>query len=313
MDAAADGPDRPDARWPDLFLIGAAKAGTTTLHRHLAAHPEVFMAEEKEPHFFSWRWDEVGDDPEGLARAEAEYLRRFEEAGDAAVVGEASTSYLTSSRVPGRIADRCDDPRFLVSLRDPVERCHSHFLMTRRDGGHPRPFEETVAAGLDEARAGGRLPPFVSGSRYHTALSRWVDQFGLDPIHVVLAEHLRDRPLDVLKGIAEFVGVDASPFRDLDLDRVANPHRAPRNVIARWLRTSPTVKTVARAVVPRPVRVFLGDEVLMEPAPKPPLDPGTVDRLWEEVYSPEIDSLEGLLGRPLPELRKTQRSRNQAS
>ena len=104
--------------WPNLFVVGAAKAGTTSLWRYLDQHPAIYMSPVKEPHYFS-------SFTPGLFPAvkdEGEYLRLFRDAGDAPLRGEASASYLWDAETPRRHPSRSPDAKIVISLRDPVER-----------------------------------------------------------------------------------------------------------------------------------------------------------------------------------------------
>src|SRR5690625_4988209 len=111
-----------EPRVPNLFILGAAKCGTTAMSHYLAGHPDIFMSEQsgvKEPRFFSsdtWRpgvphitdWEQ--------------YLRLFSSApASVRYLGEASPQYLGSRQAVPSILDSCRDPRFIVMLRDPVE------------------------------------------------------------------------------------------------------------------------------------------------------------------------------------------------
>lgn len=115
-----------NTRFPNLFIVGAPKCGTTALSHYLAGHPQIFMTETagiKEPFYFSsdlavshlsWRiHDESG------------YLELFDKAGLASYLGEASTGYLFSTHAIPRILQTCRDPKFIVMLRNPVELAHS--------------------------------------------------------------------------------------------------------------------------------------------------------------------------------------------
>ena len=76
-------------RWPNLFLVGAAKAGTTSLYDSLARHPAIYMSPMKEPHFFSRI--EPAPSWEGFfphVSDEAEYLALFKGAGNEDLLGE---------------------------------------------------------------------------------------------------------------------------------------------------------------------------------------------------------------------------------
>src|SRR4051812_42429120 len=106
-------------RAPDFLIVGAAKAGTTSLAAYLAEHPDVFMARRKELHFFGrekeyrrgWEW----------------YCSHFEGAGDARAVGEATPDYMWRERAVERIAQDLPKARIIATLRHPVDRAYSHY------------------------------------------------------------------------------------------------------------------------------------------------------------------------------------------
>ncbi len=93
-------------RRPNLFLIGAMKAGTTYLRKLLNAHPDIFMCEPDEPSYFvdprqlRRLYPEMWE--RGLWRSEDRYLELFRPGGNAAILGEASTSYTKLPIAPGR-------------------------------------------------------------------------------------------------------------------------------------------------------------------------------------------------------------------
>lgn len=80
------------SRRPNLFLVGAPRCGTTSLHTHLSAHPEVHMSPIKELHYFSG--DLYLPSPQATIADEASYLDMFSGASGERWVGEASPYYL---------------------------------------------------------------------------------------------------------------------------------------------------------------------------------------------------------------------------
>ena len=77
---------------PNFFIVGAPKCGTTALHAYLSQHPDVFMSDPKEPHYF-------GSDLDFRYRrrpSDAQYRSYFAGAGDRRRIGEASVWYLYS-------------------------------------------------------------------------------------------------------------------------------------------------------------------------------------------------------------------------
>lgn len=288
------------APWPNLFIPGAAKAGTTSLHRYLAQHPEIFMTEDKEPHFFTDSWDQAQPDPRALEKAEQAYLERFEPGAEKPVRGESTPAYLHHDGVPQRIASRVPDARFIVSLRDPIERAHSDHAMRVRMGIEDRSFLETIE---DEIEVGPDETQFlIDRGRYADHLSRFFDTFEEDAVLVVLFEDLKQDTQGVLEEAIDFLGVDPEGIEAIDHETVHNPGGQPRNPIARWLLTDERVHELARTVVPRSLRVWVGDHVLVEEGDKPPMEDEAVEKLVD-VFEPTVSRLEEMLDRELPELR----------
>ncbi len=297
MDVPAD--QRP---WPNFFIPGAPKAGTTSLHRYLAQHPEIFMSEEKELHFFTRTWEDTEGDEEAMARAEEAYLARFDRGAELPVRGESTPGYLHWPGVAERIHAKVPEARFLVSLRDPIERAHSDHAMMIRQGHDDRSFLEVIQAELSQPA--GTERKHIDKGLYDEHLQRYWDVFGQDQVHVVLFEELRNDPLALLHDVAMFLHVDPQGMEQVDHDTVHNPGGQPRNALAQWLLTSEPVHRAARLILPKPWRIWLGDHALIREQEKPPLEPEAVE-LLVEVYEPVVANLEKMLARDLPELRRT--------
>ena len=119
---------------PTFALIGAMKAGTTTISAVLDSHPDVFMCSPKEPQFFTTRW----------ARGIGWYESLFARAGDAIARGDASTSYTDYPRKPEaaeRMATVTPDALLVYVVRDPIQRMRSHYRHRVADGLESRPVE----------------------------------------------------------------------------------------------------------------------------------------------------------------------------
>lgn len=293
--------------YPNLFIVGAQKAGTTSLHDQLGRHPEIFMSPDKEPRFFNALADgRAGPD------AEERYLALFEEGADHPVRGEASVQYLHHPEVPELIDDRVPDARILVSLRDPIQRAYSNYWRKVAAGTEEAGFAEAVDREIEAVEAGAPLESMTPGARrrgyldrslYAEPLERYLDAFGHDRVHVVLLADLRDDPVGTLEGILAFLDVDPAPAPDLVADERRNAFRGvPYGGLVERVRTSPTVKRVAQALLPKGVRDWLGNRLLLKDADKPPV-PDAARRRLASFFEPDVRRLEELLGRDLPELR----------
>lgn len=197
-------------------MIGATKAGTTSLHDWLRQHPQVYMPAEKEPHFFAYGPDRPPPAHVGFPlRDWAGYGRLFAGAGAARAVGEASPGYFTSSRALREIRAHLPRARLVLSLRDPAARAFSIYQMNRRLFGTNEgvPFAQALQQdpNLRQAQA-----PW---------LERWQAAFP-GQLRVLLFDDIRADPAGTLRGLFRFLEV-AEDFVPAT-DKVSNPGGLPR-------------------------------------------------------------------------------------
>src|SRR5437868_4814595 len=150
---------------PTFIVIGAMKAGTTSLHLYLDEHPQVFMARPKELNFFAeeFNWSE------GLDWYEA----RFEGAAGAQAIGEASPNYSMHpyrDGVPGRMASVIPDAKLVYVVRDPIARIRSHYAHHALRGETVRSIDEEVFASRQ----------YVLASRYAHQIEQYLEHFDAD-------------------------------------------------------------------------------------------------------------------------------------
>ena len=216
--------------FPNFFLIGAPKSGTTSLYEYLCQHPDVFMSPVKEPNFFSWG---MGGIPEHLTprrlviREPGEYQCLFAGVTDETAIGEASSSYL---RVPGtaaRIRRHVPDARLVAVLRDPIERAYSSFLMRRRLGTEPlTEFDEAVDGEQGEKSENCH---YLGQGRYCQQLLRYLEHFPRRQLQVHLYDDLQADAAALVAEVFRFLGVD-DRFRAKTSRRYnrAGTYRSPR-------------------------------------------------------------------------------------
>lgn len=200
-------------RLPGLIVPGAMKAGTTTLFRLLAGHPQLAAAARKEVHYFDHRH----------RRGPGWYARQFDPARvPPGIAFEASPYYMFEPRVPARVRALVPDVKLVFLLRDPVARAFSHYQNSRRLGREPLGFEAALEA--EEGRLAGEEdrmhadPDYVSWShRVHSYAGRgvYVDQllhwrrhFPAAQMLVVDAGRLFSDPRGVVAEVEAFVGLD---------------------------------------------------------------------------------------------------------
>jgi Sulfotransferase domain len=233
---------------PTFLIIGAMKAGTTSLHHYIRSHPQVFMSERKELNYFTTE--------ENLRLGQRWYEEFFADAEGAFAVGEASPTYSmfpTYPGVPARIAQVLPKARLVYLIRNPIERMRSQYLHYRFQG-----WKETPFAKLEEQPIANALltdPQYVSCSSYALQIEQYLEHFPRNQLLVVVAEDLRHQRELTMKRIFEFLGVDPT-WIPMDLDREIRRtsfRRTPRP-LARTLRRS-SIYRMARDFVPSSARV----------------------------------------------------------
>lgn len=237
-------------RFPDFIIIGAAKAGTTSLYDHLARHPGIFASAVKEPEFFA----REEPDEAGLAR----YAAHFRNARPDQLCGEASTIYSLSPHfpaAPARIASTIPDVRLIYIMREPVSRAYSYYVQIVKNyqngtGDHSvnRTFEDFID---DDAQRGPRdkfFAPFdghlpdtpglvLDGSDYALQIGRYLEFFPSERfLFLIFEEFIRD-PGATLDRVCAFLGV-------APMEAAGQNSRGPSNVAADHFRRAGEVRIV---------------------------------------------------------------------
>jgi hypothetical protein len=237
---------------PNFIIIGAAKAGTTALYWYLSEHPAVFMSPVKETNFFAYGRDAQGrllyGDPEVHhfpIQTMAEYRNLFAGAGDAIAIGEASPIYLECPQAADRIRAAIPSARIIASLRHPVDRAYSDYLMHLRHRGLRLDPDRDLAADAPWAAPDSR---WMQVSRYHAQLQRYYAAFPRSQIHVSLFDDLRRNALGLVQDVYRFVEVDPGFAPDFD-----TPHAIgglPSSRLLEGLLTNRAVRSLVRPLLP---------------------------------------------------------------
>jgi hypothetical protein len=221
---AVEAPAADPGRYPDFFIVGHAKCGTTALYEMLRRHPQIFMPEDKEPQYFArGRPIVTPANAEAFSRTGwrertlAGYLSLFAPAGDDQLVGEASTYYLCSAEAPRSIAEVRPDARIIALLREPASFLRSlHLQMVRYRLETERDLRRALA--LEPERREGRQIPreafwpqalqYTARVRYTEQLRRWHGVFGADNVLVLIYDDFRRDNVATARRVLRFLDVD---------------------------------------------------------------------------------------------------------
>ncbi len=257
---------------PNLVVIGAQKAGTSSLHFYLGLHPEISMSAVKELNYFSgpgWNWD----------RGLEWYMGHFTE--DAPVRGESSPSYAAypyTSGAPERMHALVPDAKLIYMVRDPVQRMISAYVHRRARGNEQRSMAEVFS----DPNLGGT--GYLAQSLYHAQLERYLEHFDPDQVLVVDQEDLLRRRSATLSRIFGFLEVEedfSSPrFGSL---RNTTVSKLPGTRIGRRAH-----RLLERSGIPGRARLGLA---LARAAPRPRLDEGLRRSIVDRFFADDVARL----------------------
>jgi hypothetical protein len=292
--------------WPNFYLVGAAKAGTTSIYTYLSKHPDVFFPAIKEPHFFTQVRPASAQRflIEAVSKRST-YLRLYARAAGRSVIGDASPSYLWHPEVPQRIRTEVPHAKITIILRDPVERAYSHYLMDYREGAQDRPFYEALIDDMERTDKGwGVSYLYCELGLYAEQVQRYLEMFKPERVKVLMFDDFRRDPRTALRELANFLSLDPSPLADINTSRKYNSYAAPRNRYLRRIAGAKFSRMLGQAVVPHRLGAYIFERFFLKQAPKPPVDP-RARKLLCSLYEPELVKLERLLDRELPQLRRS--------
>jgi len=201
-------------RFPDFFLVGAPRCGTTALSRYLTRNPQICFSRPKEPHYFAT----TGHIP-GADEIKRDYLERYFGHCTQAqrVLGEGSVSYLYAPVSIERILHFNPQARFIVLLRNPLNMLPSYHQRMQFLLQEDEP-DFAVAWGLEAARKRGehipkrclepRLLHYSEVAKYGVQIERLFELAGRAQTHVIIFDDFVSDALGVYQGVLAFLGVD---------------------------------------------------------------------------------------------------------
>lgn len=270
-------------RLPNLIIGGAQKSGTTSLHRLLASHADVYFppapAAPQEIHFF--------DIDANFRKGLGWYAELFSGQRGEAFVAQTSPLYLYLPQVPGRIHAALPDVRLVFILRNPVDRAYSHYWHEVRYGWEWLPFEAALdgeAERISQSFDARRHYSYVDRGRYAAQLRRFEEHFPRSQILLLRHDDLKADVASVCRQLADFLAIDHAGFALGGETTVHhNGARMPR---------VPMIQRLVRPVRNRCPKVgYLVDRLNLSRASYPPMTAETRRRLVD-AFESELDELQ---------------------
>ena len=292
-------------RTPDFLVVGAARAGTTTLHSYLRQHPEIFIPKIKEPCFFIFdgETEEMVNGKFSFAvRDFASYEKLFSSAGNDKKTGEMSTPYLylydKTIRSIRKYFTDYSGIKIIILLRDPAERAFSQYKWKVRDGREPLSFEQAIDAEQERMKQNFSFDYFYADRGfYYKQVKSFLENFR--NVHVILFEDFTADPMAVLKNLSMFLEIDEKFV--FKMEEIQNESSVPKvKSLSRLMTTENRLKYKVWYSIPDPLRKKLRKMfTAMNDSNKQLLMDDLMRKKLVERYRSDIIALQGLIQRDL--------------
>jgi hypothetical protein len=299
---------------PNFICVGAERAGTTPLWRVLRQHPDVFMPEHKETHFFTRLFDR-----NPLVLYEAQY---FGASRGHRAIGESTPEYMRFPEVPGLLRKALGpDLKLIFCLRDPIRRAFSQYHLRCRLLEENESFARALELEPQRIRANryrGMRTAYVGGSLYARQIEYFLEVFPKESMFfMVLEEDLVKERARMVTRLCEFLDIRSDVPLDLDVRNTSNV--APRVVIVPQGETrTVSVRNRSEGITLQGEAVLFAtgnkatDRILYSPSARAvaffrrfaanvtrELPEAVAAVLYRDVFREEIGRVETLLGRDL--------------
>lgn len=290
--------------FPNLFIVGAPKCGTTSMHTYLGQHPDIFMCEPKEPYYF------LTDMPHKDRFNAKAYFALFKQAKNVKYAGESSVVYLYSRTAASKIHSFCSTARIIIMLRNPIDLLYSlHHQLLHIGNEDIFDFAEALAVEPDRA-AGKRIPSsasFPHGLLYRKIvdfppqITRYFNAFGRDAVKIIIFDDFFQDAAREYQQTLQWLGLRDDVQVDLNIRNIAQP--LPNLVIQRFLRRNAVLRLFRAAMhrlVPNSIIAAVQRAIgaaTQKQRPKT-MNSELRARLQEELR-PQVEQLSKLIGRDL--------------
>ena len=234
----------------DFFIVGAPKAGTTSLYHYLNEHFDIEMSSQKEPNFFSDASLQKQSIYYGGNRVDTieKYNALFAKE-DVILRGEASVSYLYYEDVPHKIKEYNPNAKIIIILRNPIDRAFSHYLMDDRLGLISESFEIIIQKQSKHKNANLFYQQYIQVSEYTQQIKRYLEVFSKKNIHFIDYEDFKNDTSNIVNSVFVFLAVndDFHPY----LRKKHNTYTAPKNRIIRYIYSFVSFRKILAVIFPK--------------------------------------------------------------
>ncbi len=245
--------------FPNFLIIGAGKAGTSSLHHYLKQHPEIFMPKTKETHYFIYD-DVYSDGPDKFVATLYKKAELYKSRGDAT-----PTYFRHADKVIPRIKETYGNnmPKLILLLRDPVARAWSHYQHRYRAGKEKESFERALELESERIKESPRgWWGYYSDGLYAKQLKQWFKYISKENFLIIRSDKLNQETSETLKEIYQFLGVDDG-FVLTNTERQNTARSIKYHNILNFMNSPSLIKNFIKKIVPFHVRQRLRTKLIL--------------------------------------------------
>ena len=278
----------------DFFIVGAPKAGTTSLYHYLSEHPQVEMSSQKEPDYFSDK--AIHEQGMYYAKNRVNTLDKYESLfmqKESVVYGEASVSYLFYENVAEDIKKYNPNAKIIIMLRNPIERAFSHYLMDYRLGLISDSFENVLAKKSKHKNAHLFYQQYIEVSKYAKQIQRYLVFFEKDNILFIDYEDFKINVSKTVDQVYNFLHISTEFAADINTKH--NTFTMPKNKVIRLIYSFVFLRKILTFLFP--IYLVKNIRVLLFKSDRKPELLKETRSLLKRIFNDDIKNLEEVLSK----------------
>ena len=240
---------------PNFIITGFPKCGSTALHYYVNAHPDIFMPNKKELHYFTQpNISKLNKGPgdieakKGQVKSLDSYFKLFKSVTTEKTIGETSPSYINYPSSFEKINKTLENPKIIILLRDPIKRAYSNYLHLLREQRETESFSKSLA--LEDSRKSQCYSDFwlyTFNSFYYDKIIEAKKTFS--EVLIVTQEELNSDTVKTLAKVYKFLGVNSEFVPSNSDNRYNKGGLYKKNLITNFIFKQGTIKTILKKVI----------------------------------------------------------------
>jgi hypothetical protein len=280
-------------KWPNLFIVGAPKAGTHSLYEYLNQHPKIFMSPRKEPYFFCPIMVPNEDEKSNPIRNEKEYLNLFKESKNEIFLGEATASYLGDPKSAELIYKKIPNAKIIIIVRNPIDRAFSSYWGLVKHGLKIS-FSDSIRNDFEKLKKEEISDSYLFAGFYFEQIKKYQNIFGKENVKIIISEEFRNNVEQVVNEVLIFLGL--SKLDNFDKE-IHGSYKIRKRQYLQPLLANKIITTIAKKILSKNSRGKIIDSI--RPTRKRPEIKIEDREFLKKIYIDDVEKTEKLLNKDL--------------